>query len=196
MSILCTKRLLIEIDKINKEPLDDVDVIINENDILTWYFLIKGKDEYKGGYYIGQIINSKKYPMEPPSFMMLTPSGRFDIGTKICLSNSSFHYESWNPLWTMKSAIMGFVSIMYDYSTTAFGSGHMKTSKSEKKLYAFGSVEYNKMQHPDLFSKFTRFVNSDGNIKEDTILTYIDEILEKTDETLKDWKKLDKIIST
>jgi len=190
---LCTKRLLSEIDKLQKEPMEDVDVIIDEDNILIWYFLIKGKDEYEGGYYIGQITNSKGYPMEPPTFMMMTPSGRFDIGEKICLSNSSYHYESWSPLWTMRSVIIGFVSIMYDYSTYAFGLGHLKTTKNEKKLYAENSIDFNKIQYPDLFLKFTRFVNLDGTIK-DKFLEHFDETLKETDDKLKKLKKLTEFV--
>lgn len=32
-----------------------------------------------------------EYPFKPPEVYMLTPSGRFEINKKICLSISSFH---------------------------------------------------------------------------------------------------------
>lgn len=32
-----------------------------------------------------------EYPFKPPAIMMLTPSGRFATGTRLCLSMSDFH---------------------------------------------------------------------------------------------------------
>ena len=32
-----------------------------------------------------------EYPFKPPAIMMLTPSGRFATGTRLCLSTSDFH---------------------------------------------------------------------------------------------------------
>jgi len=193
---LCTKRLLSEIDKIMKDPIEDVDVVIDNDNLLIWYFLIKGKDEYKNGYFIGKITNNVGYPMEPPTFSMLTPSGRFEINKNICLSNSSYHSESWNPLWTMKSIILGFISIMYDYSETAFGLGHLRTTKEEKKKFADISVAYNRQYHFKLFTKFIRFIEP---IKNEKILEEMDEYLSGIKKVIKNTfkhfnKKIEKII--
>ena len=32
-----------------------------------------------------------EYPFKPPNFVFLTPSGRFEVGTKVCLSFSAHH---------------------------------------------------------------------------------------------------------
>lgn len=43
---------------------------------------------------------------------MMTPSGRFQTDTRLCLSMSDFHPESWNPLWSVGSILMGLLSFM------------------------------------------------------------------------------------
>lgn len=43
---------------------------------------------------------------------MLTPSGRFQTDTRLCLSMSDFHPESWNPLWSVGSILTGLLSFM------------------------------------------------------------------------------------
>ena len=35
------------------------------------------------------------YPFKPPSLLMVTPSGRFETGVRLCLSMSDFHPETW-----------------------------------------------------------------------------------------------------
>lgn len=42
-----------------------------------------------------KVVFSPQYPYKPPSILMLTPSGRFAIQQKLCLSISDFHPESW-----------------------------------------------------------------------------------------------------
>ena len=37
---------------------------------------------------------------------MLTPSGRFEVNKKICLSISSFHPETWQPSWGIRTALL------------------------------------------------------------------------------------------
>jgi ubiquitin-conjugating enzyme E2 J1 len=77
-----------------------------------------------------------EYPMKPPDVYLLTPNGidshsappacspridvfrfcagRFQTGTKICLSYTSFHAEEWQPAWgvrTMLNALTGIFPI-------------------------------------------------------------------------------------
>lgn len=62
------------------------------------------------------------YPFKPPAFVMLTPSGRFETGTKICLSISSFHPESWQPSWSVRSALIALIAFMQTPGNGAVGS--------------------------------------------------------------------------
>lgn len=71
---------------------------------------------------------------------LLTPSGRFEINKRICLSMSDFHKEhgsqdsngeevkglalasfgpvrSWNPSWTVEKILIGLMSFMYEAPT-------------------------------------------------------------------------------
>ena len=54
---------------------------------------------YEGGLYHGKVEFTKDYPLKPPAIRLLTPSGRFKEGSKLCFSFSDFHPESWNPMW-------------------------------------------------------------------------------------------------
>lgn len=184
---LCIKRLMSELNDLTKEPINDIDIYVDENNIHIWYFLIKGKDEFTGGYFIGKINNDSGYPIKPPQFSMLTPTGRFEINLNICLSNTSYHAESWSPLWTMRSIIMGFVSILYDNTPTSYGYGHLESSIEQKKQYSLESMEYNKAFYMEIFNKFTKFINYDGNIKTNTeIFTdYMNKELKKINDIVK-----------
>ena len=66
----------------------------------------------QGGIYHGRILMPAEYPFKPPAFMMLTPSGRFETGIKICLSISSHHPESWQPSWSVRSALVALIAFM------------------------------------------------------------------------------------
>ncbi|CAN0428374.1 unnamed protein product, partial [Hapterophycus canaliculatus] len=56
--------------------------------------------------------------MKPPSVMMLTPNGRFACSRRLCLSMSDFHPESWNPMWSVSTILMGLYSFMLDNAGT------------------------------------------------------------------------------
>jgi len=92
---ICTRRLTRELRAIQKNPLTNpiVHTTPIDSNILEWHYVIEGSKEtpYEGGYYWGKIIFPKEYPLKPPSVMMLTPNGRFQISRRLCLSMSDFH---------------------------------------------------------------------------------------------------------
>jgi len=117
-----------------------------ENNILEWHFLIHGPtgSPYEGGVYHGQIIFGDQFPFKPPAIRMLTPSGRFVVGSDLCLSMSNFHQETWNPLWSVQAILVGFLSFMMDDSTEATaGVGGVRTSDADKRKFACASFAYN-----------------------------------------------------
>jgi ubiquitin-protein ligase len=120
--ILTIKRIKGEIKNLEKDRESYYQVVYDEAHIpkpasgdnykYLFYFLLRGASDsvYKGGYYIGKITLPADYPTSPGNFYMLTPSGRFNINTKICLTNSSYHKDTWTPMWSIKNMVIGFVS--------------------------------------------------------------------------------------
>ena len=53
---------------------------------------------------------------------MLSPSGRFEVGVKICLSMSSYHPEHWQPSWSVRSALVALIAFMPTAGKGAIGS--------------------------------------------------------------------------
>ncbi len=84
---------------------------------------------------------SPRYPLAPPDFYFLTPNGRFEINKKLCFSNSSFHGETWSPIWNIRTIVLGFLSFFLEEDTK--GVGHLITAKEVKEEYARTSKHYN-----------------------------------------------------
>jgi ubiquitin-protein ligase len=138
------KRLVSEFNVLKKDPLDNIDVTIANDNMDTWYVKIHklSDDGFVGGEYLLEILMPKDYPFSPPDFRMLTPNGRFDINRKLCFSNSGYHPEDWSPMWNMKTIIMGFLSFFLEKKSS--GIGHLDTTVEQKEAYAKQSVETNK----------------------------------------------------
>jgi ubiquitin-conjugating enzyme E2 J2 len=151
---ICNKRITKEFNELKENPLPNIKISHNPNNILDWYCLIYDldEDEYRGCEYIFNIKMSSNYPFDPPEFYFLTPNGRFDINKKLCFSNSSYHKESWSPLWTIKTIILGFVSFFLE--KTSSGIGHINMSIENKQKFANESIKYNNdklKEYLDLF---------------------------------------------
>ena len=65
-----------------------------------------------GGFYHGKLIFPKDYPFKPPRIIMVTPNGRFQTNTRLCLSISDFHPDLWNPAWSVATILTGLLSFM------------------------------------------------------------------------------------
>jgi len=151
---ICKKRIQKEYDELKLNPLPNIKIAYDTNNLLDWYCMIYdlNEEEYKNGQYIFNIKMSPNYPFDPPEFYFLTPNGRFDIDKKLCFSNSSYHKESWSPLWTIKTIILGFLSFFLEKKSS--GIGHLAASIDEKIIFAEKSQEYNKTKlkkYLDLF---------------------------------------------
>lgn len=140
------KRLTREFQKLSNDIDDWVSAHWDtENDnILRWYFVFKGSDgtPYESGVYMGTLLMSPHYPFKPPRIEMITPSGRFTTNTRLCMSFSDYHPESWNPAWPIKSIILGIQSFMMD-PTDPTTVGGIKSSKSKKIELAKKSIIFN-----------------------------------------------------
>lgn len=57
----------------------------------------------------------KEYPFKPPRIIMITPNGRFQTNTRLCLSISDFHPDTWNPAWSVSTILTGLLSFMVSF---------------------------------------------------------------------------------
>jgi len=136
------RRLLREYKSIRKDPIEFIETQPLETNILEWHFVITGNDDpYTNGKYHGILEFPENFPMKPPSIKMLTPSGRFEINKRICLSMSDFHKELWNPSWTVEKILIGLMSFMYEDSRESIGS--IVDTRANRRKYAAASPYFN-----------------------------------------------------
>ncbi|KAJ4722031.1 Ubiquitin-conjugating enzyme, E2 [Melia azedarach] len=145
------KRILQEVKEMQSNPSDDFMSLPLEENIFEWQFAISGPrdTEFEGGIYHGRIQLPAEYPFKPPSFMLLTPNGRFETQTKICLSISNHHPEHWQPSWSewheapkqknLRTALVALIAFMPTNPNGALGSLDYK--KEERRALAVKSRE-------------------------------------------------------
>jgi len=71
--------------------------------------------------------------------MFLTPNGRFETGTRICLSVTSHHEELWQPSWGIRTILTALVGFMPSKPT---GLGALDYPDNERKALAKKSLGY------------------------------------------------------
>ena len=128
------------------------------------------------------------YPFKPPSIYMLTPNGRFETGrrlanppptdpnpnptptptptptlspTRLCLSMSDFHPESWVPAWSVATILTGVLSFFLENENT---TGAVVTTLEQKRQLCAASVAWN-AKDPTFKKLFPELV--DGTLFED-----------------------------
>lgn len=145
------KRILQEVKEMQNNPSDDYMSLPLEDNIFEWQFAIRGPrdTEFEGGIYHGRIQLPPEYPLKPPSFMLLTPNGRFETQTKICLSISNYHPEHWQPSWSVRAALVALIAFMPTKPEGAVGS--LDYSKEERTALAVKS-----RTHPPKFGNADR----------------------------------------
>eukprot|EP01121_Diplochlamys_sp_Union-15-3_P007118 TRINITY_DN1784_c0_g1_i2.p1 TRINITY_DN1784_c0_g1~~TRINITY_DN1784_c0_g1_i2.p1 ORF type:complete len:249 (+),score=31.90 TRINITY_DN1784_c0_g1_i2:34-780(+) len=172
----CVNYLRKALVNILKDPPPNIIARPNPKNILEWHYVIFGpKDSiYAGGVYHGKLKFPADYPYKPPSIYMITPNGRFQQNTRLCLSMSDFHPETWNPMWTVSSILTGLLSFMLEDTAT---TGSMNSSRAEKRSYAKLSMEYNlnnpvfKKMFPELESADSIEAQRPSNIRTTTTTT-------------------------
>ncbi|CAH2249756.1 ubiquitin-conjugating enzyme E2 J1-like [Pararge aegeria] len=113
-----------------------------EDNLFEWHFTIRGPrgTEFEDGIYHGRILLPKEYPMHPPHIILLTPNGRFEINKKICLSISGHHPETWQPSWSIRTALLALIAFM---PTPAEGTiGSLDYTPVERKSLAIKSANW------------------------------------------------------
>ncbi|EKV16150.1 Ubiquitin conjugating enzyme (UbcF), putative [Penicillium digitatum] len=117
MSSPSTRRLLKESTDLHKNPSPYFTAApISDTNLHDWHFTLAGPPSpspYAQGLYHGRITFPATYPLRPPSFRFLTPSGRFEVNREICLSISGHHEETWQPAWGVRTALLGIRSEIF-----------------------------------------------------------------------------------
>jgi ubiquitin-conjugating enzyme E2 J1 len=87
---------------------------LSDASLFEWHFTLLGppSSPYANGIYHGRIVLPPQYPLRPPSFRFLTPSGRFEVNREICLSISGHHEETWQPAWGIRTALTAIRAFM------------------------------------------------------------------------------------
>ncbi|KAI9039613.1 ubiquitin-conjugating enzyme E2 [Aspergillus affinis] len=109
------KRLLKEATELSTSPSPHFHAAPVQDNLYDWHFTLAGPPSpspYSGGIYHGRIVLPPTYPLRPPSFRFLTPTGRFEVNREICLSISGHHEESWQPAWGIRTALIAIRSFM------------------------------------------------------------------------------------
>ncbi|KAL6761994.1 hypothetical protein V8C86DRAFT_2527320 [Haematococcus lacustris] len=152
----CVARLQKEYKSLLKEPVPHITAHPSPNNLLEWHFVLEGDStsEFKDGVYHGKIAFPPEYPFKPPSLSLYTPNGRFATNTKLCLSMTDFHPESWNPMWSVGTILTGLLSFMNDTQRT---TGSIDSSKEEKVKLAAQSLAFN-MKSPMFRKLFPEWV--------------------------------------
>lgn len=112
---MATKRLLREASDLRRQPTPHFHASPLPSNIFEWHFTLLGPPSpspFASGIYHGRIVLPPTYPLRPPSFRFMTPSGRFETNTEICLSISGFHEETWQPAWGIRLALTALRSFM------------------------------------------------------------------------------------
>ena len=155
-----TARLKQDLIRLKKDPVPYVLAEPLPSNILEWHYVVTGPEGslYEGGCYHGKLVFPPQYPFKPPTIYMITPNGRFKPNTKLCLSISSFHPETWNPAWSASTILTALLSFMLETTPT---QGSLETSDTDKRQLAGQSLKFNledkifKELFPDIVAKFS-----------------------------------------
>ena len=110
--------------------------------MFEWHFTIRGPADspFERGVYHGRILLPAEYPFKPPNIVFLTENGRFEVGTKICLSISAYHEESWQPAWGVRTMLEAIISFLPSEAAGAIGA--LEWSAEERRKLALASHQY------------------------------------------------------
>ncbi|XP_023348856.1 ubiquitin-conjugating enzyme E2 J2 [Eurytemora carolleeae] len=135
-------RLKMDYMRLKKDPVPYIVAEPLPSNLLEWHYIVKGPGDspYEGGQYHGKLVFPAEFPFKPPSIYMITPNGRFKTDTRLCLSISDYHPDTWNPAWSVSTILTGLLSFMLETTPTL---GSIETTEREKKKFAYRSLEFN-----------------------------------------------------
>ncbi|KAG8783919.1 hypothetical protein FRB91_000694 [Serendipita sp. 411] len=153
------KRILREARQLQEDPATEFTAGPLEDNLFDWHCTLRGpKDtEFEGGLYHVRITLPPTYPFRPPSLRVLTPSGRFEVDTPVCISFTNYHEELWQPAWgirtceqavpappfifppdadTIRAAIIGLQGFFAQSGMQALGVGALNAPATERRRLA------------------------------------------------------------
>ncbi|KAK9531843.1 hypothetical protein VZT92_011245 [Zoarces viviparus] len=135
------KRLMKEAAEL-RDPTEHYHAQPLEDNLFEWHFSVRGPpdSDFDGGVYHGRIVLPPEYPMKPPSIILLTANGRFEVGKKICLSISGHHPETWQPSWSIRTALIAIIGFMPTKGEGAIGS--LDYTPEERRALAKKSQDF------------------------------------------------------
>lgn len=156
-SIQAQKRLTREYKAIVKNPPQYIIAKPNEKNLLEWHYVITGPPDtvYSGGQYHGTLVFQADYPFKPPAIRMTTPSGRFRTNSRLCLSMSDYHPDTWNPAWSVSTILTGLLSFMTGTEET---TGSIATTDGVKIKMAAESRAWNNSKDLKFIELFPELV--------------------------------------
>lgn len=138
------KRIMQEARELAADPSTDYDAAPLEDNIFEWHCTLRGPPgtDFAGGLYHARVMLPAEYPFRPPSIMLLTPNGRFELNTKICISFTNYHEELWQPAWGVRTAIIGLQGFFPLKGQAAAGVGALEVPAAERRRLATMSREW------------------------------------------------------
>jgi ubiquitin-conjugating enzyme E2 G1 len=125
--MVSTIRLSREYQNLIKEPIDNVNFIVNQDNLLNWEFTIIGPHDspYEGGIYNGIIVFPASYPTNPPKVEFKTKLFHPNVypDGKLCISilhegNDTTGYEHeierWRPVQNVRTIFLSIISLLND----------------------------------------------------------------------------------
>lgn len=148
------RRLRRELQLIQQSPNSQVAVKPSSSSLLEWHFALHSlpaDTPYSSGCYHDRLLFPANYPHAPPTVVMVTPSGRLEVGCRLCLSMTDFHPESWNPAWSVDTILTGLLSFFLSDSESGYGS--VQSSDEQRRQLARSSWAHNATD-PDFVQLF------------------------------------------
>jgi ubiquitin-protein ligase len=113
--MLSNKRLVNEIKLLKKDPIPDIKLILDDNNIYEMSAEVKGPEDtvYSSGLFKLSIKVPEDYPIKPPSIRFLKPVFHPNIyrDGKICLD---VLLNEWSPVQNIRTILISIRSLLAD----------------------------------------------------------------------------------
>jgi len=131
-----------DVKELERHPSSRYSASPLEDNMFEWHFTIRGPvgSDFDGGLYHGRILLPAEYPFKPPNIVFMNQNGRFEVGTKICLSISAHHEETWQPAWGIRTMLEAIISFLPSPGAGAIGAldwSHEERQKLAEESHRF-----------------------------------------------------------